>query len=96
MTDIAEVAEVAAQPQIAEGVRNEVVITVEGEDTIIPMDSLGLNIDSAERDILNAIRPVMRERRNLDIADDDGEYTYTIRRARNSQTLYIYPKPVAG
>ena len=39
---------------------------------------------------------MMRELRNLDIADDGGEMTYTVRKALNSGKIYVYPKPVAG
>lgn len=75
---------------------SEVIVTIEGQDSRIPMESLGLTMESAERDILNAIRPMMREMRNLDIADDDGEMSYTVRKALNSNSIYVYPKPVAG
>lgn len=77
-------------------IRNEVVITVNGRDNRIPMDSLGVTIDSTERDILNAVRPTIQARENLDIQDDTGVYSYTVRKASNSNTIYIYPKPVAG
>ena len=74
----------------------DVVITVEGRDIRIPMDSLSVNIDSSERIILDAIMPVVRDNENLDIRDGYGTYTYTVRKALNSNTIYVYPKPVAG
>lgn len=89
MTDVAEV-------NVVDEVRNEVVITVNGNDTRIPMGSLSLTIDSSERDILNAVRPIIQGREGLDIQDDTGVYSYTVRKASNSNTIYIYPKPVAG
>jgi hypothetical protein len=75
---------------------SEVIVTIEGQDSHIPMESLGLTMESSERDILAAIRPMMREMRSLDIEDDDGEMSYTVRKALNSNTIYVYPKPVAG
>jgi hypothetical protein len=81
---------------MSEEIRNEVVVTIEGQDSRIPMESLGLTMDSSETVILNAIRPMMREIRDLDMADDDGEMSYTVRKALNSNTIYVYPKPVAG
>lgn len=77
-------------------IRNEVVVTVNGRDIRIPMNSLGLNIDSSERDILNEVRPIIQGREGLDIQDETGVYGYTVRKATNSNTIYIYPKPVAG
>lgn len=82
--------------QATNDVRNEVVITIEGQDTRIPMDSMGLTINSPESEILRAVRPIMREQRGLDISDDRGEISYTVRKAMNSNTIYVYPKPVAG
>ena len=81
---------------MSDEIKNEVIVTIEGQDSRIPMDSLGLTIDSTETAILNAIRPMMREIRGLDIADGDGEMSYTVRKALNSNTIYVYPKPVAG
>lgn len=77
-------------------VRNEIVITVNGRDIIIPDESLGVNVDSSDRDILNAVRPIIQGREGMDIQDDTGSYSYTVRKAMNSRTAYIYPKPVAG
>jgi uncharacterized protein YxjI len=74
----------------------DVVITVDGRDIRIPMSSLSVTIDSNERSILDAIMPVVRENENLDIRDSSGTYTYTVRKALNSNTIYVYPKPVAG
>ena len=81
---------------VADEIRNEIVITVNGRDIVIPAESLGVNVDSSERDILNAVRPIIQDREGLDIQDDTGVYGYTVRKAMNSRTAYIYPKPVAG
>lgn len=74
----------------------DVVITIDGRDIRIPMSSLSVTIDSSERSILDAIMPVIRENESLDIRDSHGTYTYTVRKALNSNTIYVYPKPVAG
>ena len=81
---------------MSEEMKNEVVVTIEGQDSHIPFESLSLTMDSTEAVILNAIRPMMREIRGLDMADGDGEMSYTVRKALNSNTIYVYPKPVAG
>jgi len=89
MTDTADV-------QVNEEVRNEVVVTVGGRDIRIPLDSLSLTMDSSEREVLNAIRPTVQNRENVDIQDDTGVFSYSVRKALNSNTIYVYPKPVAG
>jgi uncharacterized protein YxjI len=88
--------DVAVDINVTDEVRNEVVITLNGRDTRIPLDSLSLTIDSSDRDILNVVRPVIQNREHLDIQDDDGVYGYTVRKAINSNVIYVYPKPVAG
>ena len=69
-----------------------VVITLEGRDVEISLESLGLTMESTEQDILNAVRNVVAE----NITDGTGEFSYTVRKALNSNRIYIYPKPVAG
>ena len=70
---------------------NVVRITLEGRDEKIPFDTLGIDMDSSESEILTAVRGVIGE-----ISDDLGEFSYTTRKALNSSTIYVYPKPVAG
>ena len=75
---------------------NEVVITLDGRDIKIPMSSLELTMDSTANQVLDAVREVIRENENIDLADENGEYSYAVRKAMNSSTIYVYPKPVAG
>jgi 3'-phosphoadenosine 5'-phosphosulfate sulfotransferase len=30
------------------------------------------------------------------LTDDNGEVSFTVRKAMNTNTIYVYPKPVAG
>ena len=92
--------EVQTQTQTVQPVAltNELIITIEGQDTRIPLESLSLTMNSTEGEILAAVRPAMTERNGIDIADveNDGDYTFTVRKAFNSNTIYVYPKSVAG
>lgn len=77
--------------------RNEVVITLGGNDTVIPMASLDdITIDSTDTEILGAVRGIVQEQRDVDITDENNDYSFAVRKAMNSNTIYIYPKPVAG
>lgn len=78
--------------------RNEVIVTLEGKDINIPMDSLQVSIDSSSNDILNAVKDIIQESEGNTEGYEDayGNYTYTVRKALNSNTIYVYPKPVAG
>lgn len=84
------------QIQTTDALRNEIVITMDGRDIVLPLDSLSISMESTDSQILDAIRPVMREREGFDIADTRGEFSYSVRKASNSNTIYVYPKPVAG
>lgn len=77
-------------------ITNEVIITLNGRDIRIPMASLSLNMESGVGAILDAVRPVIRADENVDIQDERGDYSFTVRKAVNSNTIYVYPKPVAG
>jgi hypothetical protein len=74
---------------------NELIITIEGTDTRIPLQSLGLTMQSTEQEILDAVRPLILEQFNIDISDG-SDHSFTTRKAMNSNTIYAYPKPVAG
>ena len=77
-------------------VRNEIIVTMDGRDISIPLDSVGINLQNSDREILDAIRPVMQTREGFDMSDSRGEFSYSVRKAMNSNTIYVYPKPVAG
>ena len=76
--------------------RNEVVITVGGVDNAIPFDSLDVSMESSDRQILDAVRPAVREMDGVELNDEQGEVSFAVRRASNTNTIYVYPKPVAG
>lgn len=69
-----------------------VIVTFDGMDVNLNQQDLGVSMDSPEQDILNAVRGVVSE----NLVDEDGSYSYTVRKAVNSGTIYVYPKPVAG
>lgn len=79
-----------------ENASHEVVITLDGRDVRIPMDNIGISIESTEREIIDAVRPVVQEEHQIDIDDENGRVSFTVRKAINSDTIYVYPKPVMG
>jgi hypothetical protein len=52
-------------------------------------------MQSTEQEILDAVRPLILEQFNIDISDG-SDHSFTTRKAMNSNTIYAYPKPVAG
>jgi hypothetical protein len=97
MTDIAENLDLNTEVDHSEDeTRNEVIITLEGRDITIPMNSLSVNMESTPNEILDAVRNVVSENDGTDLTDDNGEVSFTVRKAMNTNTIYVYPKPVAG
>lgn len=68
---------------------NSVVVIVNGREERIPLESLGLSMDSSNEEILDAVSGVFDEL-------DSGSMLYTTRKALNTSTIYVYPKPRAG
>lgn len=67
-------------------------ITLEGREIPHTQEQLGVTMDSTEDEILAAVRNIVAE----NIVDDSGEFSYTVRKAFNTKTIFVYPKPVAG
>ena len=68
------------------------IITLDGSDITLMQDAYGVNMDSTDREILDAVRATVGEV----LQDDEGEYSFAVRKAVNSGKIYVYPKPVAG
>jgi hypothetical protein len=81
-----------------EVLRNEVIVTLDGRDIATPMGSLGVTMESTPREILDAVGGIIEEAEGTRDGYQDayGDFTYTVRKAMNSNTIYVYPKPVAG
>ncbi|MFA5312785.1 MAG: hypothetical protein WC375_05600 [Methanomassiliicoccales archaeon] len=77
-------------------VTNKVIVTVARRDVFLDQLALGVNMESSEQDILRAVQPIIRENEGADIADDDGDFSYAVRKSSNSNNIHVYPKPVAG
>jgi len=78
--------------------RNEVIVTLDGRDIATPMGSLGVSMEPTPKEILDAVGGIIEEAEGTRDGYQDayGDFTYTVRKAMNSNTIYVYPKPVAG
>jgi hypothetical protein len=76
-------------------VSNKIIIAVAGEDMIVDYDDYGLSFDSNEQQFLEAVRPAISERFNVDIKDSSG-WLYKTRKATESQNVYLIPNSTAG
>ena len=97
--DQLEVVEAAVVEEVVDNdLRNEVIVTLDGRDIATPMDSLMVTMESTPREILEAVSGIIEEAEGTRDGYQDayGDFTYTVRKAMNSNTIYVYPKPVAG
>lgn len=67
-------------------------VTVNQQDTDLTFEQLGVTIEATDNEILSAVRGVLSEQ----IVDQNGEFTFAVRRATNTGMVYVYPKPGFG
>lgn len=71
----------------------KIVVAIDQKDVELTGEQLGItSMDTPDQQILDAVRGVLGEQ----IRDQGMNYTFEVRRALNSETLYIYPKTGLG
>lgn len=74
-------------------VRNQVVVTVQGEIKFYPISQLGLDFEnSTDEEVLQAVANIIREDLNLELPVE----SYIVSRAAESQNLSLFPKTQLG
>jgi len=74
---------------------NAIVVTINGMDKQYEPELLGVTMESTEAQILGVVQPLLQEE-GLSLQDEEGNWSYTVRKALNSGNIYVFPKPVAG
>lgn len=77
-------------------IQNKIVIAVAGEDLIVDYADYGLSFESTDHDVLEALRPAIQERFNVDIKDSYSGWLYKTRKANESKNIYLIPNSTAG
>jgi len=71
----------------------KVVATINQQDMEFTGEQLGItDINAPDNQVLTAVRGAVAEQ----IQDDEGQFTFAVRRALNTETIYVYPKPTFG
>lgn len=71
----------------------KVIVTINQQDTELTGEQLEIeDINVSDTTVLDAVRGIVGEQ----IRDDDQQYTFAVRRALNTETIYVYPKPTFG
>lgn len=79
-----------------EPIQNKIVVSIAGEDEFLNYETFGLTFDSAEVDVLNAIRPLIHEKYSQDIKSSDGSWLYKTRKAVTNRNIHVIPNSTAG
>ena len=87
---------VVATETLDTNITNKVITCIEGDDWIEDYDTFSLTFDSTEPEILEAVGPAIEEKFNVSIKDESGNYLYKVRKAVDSQNIYIIPNSTAG
>lgn len=74
---------------------NTIILTLNGQDYFLSMETLGVNFESTEREILDVAENFAVTELHESLKNND-EYTYSINKAVNSRNIYCFPKPEAG
>lgn len=72
--------------------QHKVIVVIGGREEVLDQSTLGLTMESTERQVLDAVQGVINE----SLQDDAQEYSYTVRKMLNTSNLLVMPKPVAG
>lgn len=72
--------------------QNKVIVVIGGQEEILDQSTLGLTMESSEREVLDAVQGVINE----SLQDNSQEYSYTVRKMLNTNNLLVMPKPIAG
>ncbi len=72
----------------------KVVATINQQDMEFTGEQLGITdiVNDTDTQVLTAVRGAISEQ----IQDDEGRFTFAVRRALNTETIYVYPKPTFG
>lgn len=76
-------------------IQNKIIVSIAGEDEFLDYDRFGLNFDSSEQEVLEAIRPLIREKYSQDIQSDIG-WLYKTRKAITNRNIHVIPNSTAG
>ena len=77
---------------MSDQVTDKVFVTVGGRDVQLNQTDLGLTMASTEAQILAQVQGVINE----NLADEEGNFSFTVRRGLDNRNLYVYPKTPAG
>ena len=74
----------------------EVIVTLSSTEKHYDFESLEINFDSTDEEVLEALKPVLMESEGFDIDEEYEDGYFTIKRVEDSENIYVFPKSTAG
>ncbi len=74
----------------------EVIVTLSSTEKHYAYDQLSVGYDSTDKEILDALKPVLLEDEGFNIEEEQEDGYFTIKRVDSSQNIYVFPKSTAG
>ena len=75
---------------------SEVIVTLQSTEKHFPFERLSIGYESTDREVLDALAPVLLEEEGFDIRTEQRDGSFTIKRVDDSENIYVFPKSTAG
>ena len=76
---------------VADTVTDRVFVTIEGVDVQYLQETVGINFDMTESEIMSKITPIILEEKGVDISD-----SFKVRKTLNNRNIFVIPNSTAG
>ena len=74
----------------------EIKIVLESDERTYQFDTLGLNFNSSDSEIISALTPVLSEDTGVNMQEQFEDGYWTIKRTETTGNIHIFPKSTAG
>lgn len=74
----------------------EITVTLESDERKYSYDSLSVNFNSSDSEIISALTPVLSEDTGVNMQEEFEDGYWTVKRIDSTQNIYVFPKSTAG
>lgn len=74
----------------------EIIVTLASTEKHYTYAQLGVGYNSTDKEILDALKPVLLEEEGFNIEEEQEDGYFTLKRVDSSQNIFVFPKSTAG
>ena len=74
----------------------KIIVTLASDEVPLEYEDLSVTFESTDKEIMDAIAPIILEKEGFDIKEEQDEGAYTLKRVEKSGNIYLFPKSTAG